>query len=70
MRSGTSSRYAGAQGAASGAAVGFFSWLGFIAATMLSQVIYGHRPSGIYPINSGFLLVALLIMGAILGAWI
>ena len=58
--------YAGAQGIGQGAAVGFFNWLGFIAVTMLPATFYERRPVKLFAINAGYLLVALLIMGAIL----
>src|SRR5437667_9380493 len=37
-------KYAGAQGIAQGAAVGFLNWLGFVAVTTLSATLHEHRP--------------------------
>jgi hypothetical protein len=62
-------RYAGAHGVGQGAAVGFFNWLGFVAATHISGVFWERRPFGLFAINSGYQLVSLLIMGAILATW-
>lgn len=45
--------------------VGFWFWLGFIAVTTLSQVIYENRPMQLFVINNGFRLLSLVIMGAI-----
>ncbi len=61
--------YAGANGLVQGAIVGFLNWLGFIAFVLASGNIYEQRPLGYYGINAGYQLIALLLMGAILGAW-
>jgi len=57
------------QSAAAGAAAGFLIWVGFVAVTMLSPVIYERKPFPLFLINSGFQLAALLAMGMILAAW-
>ena len=62
-------KYAGAQGVGQGAAVGFFNWLGFVAVVTLSGTIHEHRPLKLWLIANGYLLLSLLIMGAILAAW-
>jgi|ERR1051326_1846102 hypothetical protein len=62
-------KYAGAQGIAQGAVVGFLNWLGFVAVTTLSATLHEHRPFKLWLINNGYQLVALLIMGAILAVW-
>src|SRR4051812_5521956 len=46
--------YAGAHLALQGAAVGFFNWLGFMAAPGLALVVYEKRPWKLYAINNGF----------------
>jgi hypothetical protein len=61
--------YAGANTAALGAAVGFFNWIGFIAATTLGYVMYEKRPIKLFLIDNGYSLLALLLMGAIVAAW-
>lgn len=62
--------YAGAVNAAQGAMVGFFNWLGFIASVMLMLTLYEKRPVKLWWINGGFQLISLLIMGAIVAAWV
>ena len=52
-----------------GVLVGFMAWLGFIATVTIGQVFYEHRPIGLFFINNGYLLIGLVVMGAILGAW-
>lgn len=61
--------YAGARTVTQGAAVGLFSWLGFIAVATIGSVTFERRPFKLYLINNGVILLALLIMGAILAAW-
>ena len=57
---------AGAQNWAQGAAVGFFNWLGFVAVVTLGSVTFEKRPLQLYLINNAYLLLALLLMGAVL----
>ena len=61
--------YAGAQTIATGAAVGFFNWLGFVATVTFGLTIYEKRPWGLFLIANGFQLLSLLVMGAILAIW-
>ena len=61
--------YAGATNAASGAAVGFFNWLGFVLVVLLDDWAAAKRPFKLLAITSGSNLVSLIIMGAIFGAW-
>jgi hypothetical protein len=62
--------YANATTALLGAAVGFFNWLGFVAVVTLAMNVYERRPFGLFFINNGFQLIALVIMGAILAVWV
>ena len=58
-----------ARDAISGATIGFWLWVGFVATTtMVDYVFAGHRKK-LYLINVGYPLAALLVMGAMLGAW-
>lgn len=41
-------------------------WLGFVTTTMLTSVLFAEMPWGLFLINSGYQLVSLLVMGAIL----
>jgi hypothetical protein len=61
--------YAQARAVATGAAVGFFNWLGFIFVTQMDTYAAEKKPFKLVAINAGHHLVALLIMGAILAAW-
>jgi hypothetical protein len=62
--------YAGAHGALEGAAVGFFNWLGFVLAVALSAALYERRPLKLVAITSGYQLVGLLVMGALVAVWV
>ncbi len=62
-------RYAGADSVVHGATMGFLCWLGFVAATTLAAVFYEGRSLKLFFINNGFLLLSLMVMGAIIGAW-
>jgi hypothetical protein len=53
----------------SGVLVGFMAWLGFVATVMANQIFYERKPQQLVMINAGYILVALLVMGAILGLW-
>jgi len=61
--------YAGASSIGQGAAVGFFNWLGFIAVVQLGATMHEHRSFAYFAINSGYNLIALLAMGALLAVW-
>ena len=58
--------YAGARSIGTGAAVGFFNWLGFILVVLLDDYAAAKRSVSFLAINAGANLVALVIMGAIL----
>jgi hypothetical protein len=47
----------------------FLCWLGFVAFTSINSVTYEHKPVKLYLINTGYQLVSMLIMGAILAVW-
>ena len=61
--------YAGAGTIVDGALVGFMAWLGFIATVTLASNTYEQRPFKVFLINNFYLLVALVVMGAIIAAW-
>jgi hypothetical protein len=61
--------YAGATGLSQGAAVGFFSWLGFVAVILLGVTIYEQRHLKLFFINAGFNPIGLALMGAFLAVW-
>ncbi|MFH1408598.1 MAG: DUF1761 domain-containing protein [Nanoarchaeota archaeon] len=61
--------FAAIQSIASGAFLGFFMWLGFIATTGMATVIFAHKPIKLYLLDNGYWFVSLIIMGAILAVW-
>jgi hypothetical protein len=52
-----------------GVLVGFMAWLGFVATVLANQIFYERKPQQLILINGGYLLVSLVIMGAIVGIW-
>jgi hypothetical protein len=62
-------KFTGADSASKGAQTGFWLWLGFVLTTNLNTVLFEFRPLGLYLINSGYHLVGLLGMGAVLAVW-
>ena len=49
---------------------GWWMWLGFIAPVMMGSVLWDGKPWKLFFLESGYYLVGLLIMGAIIGSWI
>jgi hypothetical protein len=62
-------RYAEATTILQGLTVGFFCWLGFIAFATITTVTYERKPFALFLLNNGYLLISLLVMGAILAVW-
>ena len=58
----------GAAGAFEGAAVGAMIWIGFLATTTLNGVLWEKKPTSLYVLNNGHLLVNIIVVGAIMGA--
>jgi hypothetical protein len=56
-------------GLGTGVIVGFMAWLGFVATVSVGQIFYEHRSPQVFLINNGYLLIGLVVMGAILGWW-
>lgn len=52
-----------------GAILGFWCWLGFIATTSMGSVFFESKSWKLFWINQGYNLVMLVSMGAIFGAW-
>lgn len=48
---------------------GFFGWLGYVAPVTLCTKLYERKPWGLWLLDNGFWLVALLVMGTILSLW-
>ena len=62
--------YAGATTIVEGLIVGFWNWLGFIAAIQLGIVLWEGKPVKLYLIKTLHYLTILLINGAILAVWV
>lgn len=52
-----------------GALIGIFVWAGFVATVLAVTTYFAGRPRALWAINAGYQLVALVLMGALLGAW-
>jgi len=61
--------YLGVHSALGGAKLGAFIWFAFVATTWLTEYAFEQRSAQIFGINTGYPLIGLAIMGAILGAW-
>jgi hypothetical protein len=55
--------------AARGAAVGVLLWIGIVGPMTFTTYMYEMRPKELFAINEFYPLVALCLMGVILGAW-
>lgn len=53
-----------------GIEVGFWAWLGFVAPVQMTSVLFGKKPWKLYFLETGYFLVSLLVMGAIIGVWV
>jgi hypothetical protein len=62
-------RWSGTTGIGSGLLVALVVWIGFVASVLITQVTYEHRPLAFFAISSGYRLVTLQVMGAILSTW-
>ncbi|MDO8553336.1 MAG: DUF1761 domain-containing protein [Candidatus Micrarchaeota archaeon] len=62
--------FVGAKDAMSGAMVGFWAWLGFLATTSLGMVLWEGKPMELYLLKNGHMFVELLLMGAILAVMV
>jgi hypothetical protein len=60
-------QFLGVNRVVSGARVGFFLWLGFIAMPFLSMMMYEGRPLRLFAITAGFWFVAMIVMGGVIG---
>ena len=59
----------GATSFVQGAMIGGICWLGFIATTLFTDVLFGSKSTKLFVINAGYQLATALAMGAIVGAW-
>ena len=54
---------------AGGAGLGLLAGIGFIAPAFASNYTFSSRPLKLLSIDAGYYLVALVLIGALLGAW-
>lgn len=59
----------GATNFVDGAIIAFWAWLGFSATGQYSAVLWAKMPLKLYLINVSYLLVTLVLIGGMLGAW-
>ncbi|MCC7197122.1 DUF1761 domain-containing protein [Candidatus Peregrinibacteria bacterium] len=62
--------YTGSTTAIAGMITGFWCWLGFSTTTMLMNHMFSNKPVKLYLIDTGYQLVNMMIMGAVLAAWV
>jgi hypothetical protein len=62
-------QYTKAKNVVGGLQTGFWLWLGFVATTQLSTVVFEERNFGLYLLNVGYQFVACLLTGALLAVW-
>src|SRR5262249_43150165 len=55
--------------ASRGASVGVLLWLGIVAPVTYVTNMYEMKSANLFLINEGYVLLGLIVMGAILGAW-
>jgi hypothetical protein len=61
--------YMGSSGVTGGLTTGFWTWLGFIAPVTLGTVLWEGKSWKLWTLNTGYYLVGLLIIGALLSSW-
>jgi xanthine/uracil permease len=44
-------------------------WLGFVLTTWATEYVFEVRTYALFAINTGFWLIGMVVMGAIVGAW-
>lgn len=60
--------YLGVTTVSDGMFVGFCFWLGFVATTQISAVIWGKAPFKLFALHSGYRLLSYLVMSGVIGA--
>ena len=63
------SRMEGGPNLVNGMLTGFMLWLGFVAATSLTNRLFAGHGLKVWAIEAGNHLIVMVLMGAILGAW-
>ena len=62
-------QHTGANSVFGGVHMGALAWLAFVAPTSYGTALFSYKPKALWAIDCGYNLVAMLIAGAILGAW-
>lgn len=62
-------QFTGAQTAVRGIKIATLLWLGVVLTTWATEYVFEVRPFSLFAINAGFWLVAMSLMGAIVGGW-
>lgn len=52
-----------------GVMIGLLAWIGFVATTHGTNCLFEGKPFRLFTINTGYYLVTLVIMGALLAVW-
>lgn len=60
--------YVGVTTVTDGMFVGFCLWLGFVATTQISSVIWARAPIRLFFIDTGYKLLSFVVMGGVIGA--
>ena len=60
--------YLGVTTVTDGMFIGFCLWLGFVATTQISSVIWKKRPLKLFFIDTGAKLLSFLVMGGVIGS--
>lgn len=64
-----SGSYLGASGVGLGLMTGFWNWLGYQAIIFINGYLYEKKTLKLTVINASYMLIALLVMGAIIAVW-
>jgi hypothetical protein len=59
----------GAQTALRGMKMAAYMWIGFVLTTWATEYVFEVRTYALFAINTGFWLIGMIVMGAIVGAW-
>ncbi|NIR50552.1 DUF1761 domain-containing protein [candidate division KSB1 bacterium] len=62
-------RFMGANSFLQGVTAGFWIWLGFALTINLNYLLFERRPKVLFFVNTGFFLIAFVVMGGVLAVW-
>ncbi len=61
--------YAQAHSLTGGVLIGLLAWIGFVATTHGANYLFEGKSFSLFSLNTGYHLVALIVMGALLAVW-